>query len=511
MSQTKTIFPTKGNVLQRISVMLRVLRLYLPNILLLAAFAMAFLNLSQGADVLTKTSENTRWYPGIFVLLALFFWVCVVWYSGRIIAYLENDLFIVAPGMLFHLPRLLGFYIYAFFVIAFLNTPVLLGHRMSPVVILTLLVAYGIVYWQLHLRIRILSLLFRKKYGTIKFSRLCGFVFWLNPLVMITCGLMRGNNFSMITGASLLQFIFIFLVINRRNIKEVWPGQKPMSFMENLLEPIFKKAQGKIPRFEAFTFALFNLVSVLAIVIYGLSIFCLPFSISFGTLGVILLALGFYSGLYNLLKMFSVIYRIRLSFFVFILMLTGGFIFEPHTIAVLKTNNNGYDQRMSFREYTYNWLQLHDRELNNDTIPLLPVILVHADGGASRSGYWTATVLAKLDSVTRKNFSRHLFALSGASGGSVGNSTFFALLYLRNNKKAAADTIEKYGMVQPAADFLKTDFLTFTLARLLGPDCFNAIFPFTTDRARALEYSMEYGAGSKALLQDFLPYLSPTL
>jgi hypothetical protein len=503
MSQTKNIFPIKGNILQQISVMLQILRLYLPNILLIATFALAFLNLSQGADVLTKTSENTRWYPGIFVLVALFFWVYVVWYSGRIIAYLENELFLAAPGLLFHLPRLLGFYIYALFVIAFLNTPALLGASLNAVAFISLLAAYGILYWQLNLWIRALSVLFRKKYGTIKFSRICGTVFWLNPVVIIICGLIRESNFSMIIGASLLQFIFIFLVINRRNIREIGPAQKPMEFMENMLEPIFKRAQGKIPRFEEFTFAVFNLVSVLALIIYCLAIFCLPFSIAFGTLGVILLALGFYSGLYNLLKMFSMIYRIRLSFFLFILMLTGGFIFEPHNIQVLRTGPNQYDQRMNFREYVYNWLQLHEQDLTNDSIAMVPVIMVHADGGASRSGFWTASVLGKLDNVTGEKFSRNLFALSGASGGSVGNSTFFALLYLRNKEESAAAYIKKNGMIQPAMDFLKTDFLTFTLARLLGPDCFNAIYPFTADRARALEYSMEYGAGKGVLLDGF--------
>lgn len=503
MSTTKNIFPARGNMLQRLSVMLQILRLYLPNILLIGVFAFAFLGLSQGSDVLIKTSENTKWYPGIFVLIGLFFWVYVVWYSGRILAYLENDLYLAAPGLLFHLPRLLGFYIYAIFIIAFINTPAVLNGRIDGAVFLCLLLAYGVLYWQLNLWIRVLSALLRKKYGMVKFSRICGIVFWMNPVVIICFGLMRRNNFSMITGACLLQLIFLFLVINRRNIKEVWPAQKAMVFMENILEPIFIKAQGKIPRFEEFTFTVFNLVSLLALIIYTLAIFCLPFAITLGTLGVLLLALGFYSGLYNLAKMFSMMYRVKLSFFLFILMLTGGFLFEPHNIETIPAAYNPYDQRMDLKAYVYNWLELHKHTLADNSQPILPVVMVHADGGASRSGYWTASVLGKLDSAIGARFSHCLFALSGASGGSVGNSTYFALLYLRDRQGAAADSIQKYGMIKPATDFLKTDFLTYTLARLLGPDCFNAIYPFTSDRARALEYSMEYGAGKDVLLQGF--------
>ncbi len=503
MSTSQPIFPRRDNTILRISAILQALRLYLPNIALISIFAIAFLNLSQGADVLTKTAENTRWYPGIFVLLALFFWVYVVWYSGRMLAYLENGLFLLVPGLLFHLPRLLGFYIYALFVIAFLNTPDLLGNKLNSPALLLLLLTYGISYWLLNLWIRAGSVLFRKKFGVTRFSKVCGIAFWLNPAVIVTCGLIRESSFGMIAGASILQVIFIFLVINRRNIKEVWPARKPMDFMERLLEPIFIKAQGKIPRFEEFTFTIFNLVSFAALLIYCCAIFYLPFAITFGTLDVILLALGFYTDLYNQLKMLSVLYGVRLSFFVLLLMLAGGLLFEAHNIATIQTPHNPYQERMDLKEYLYNWLQRHEAELADDSVMLVPVIMAHADGGASRSGYWTAAVLGKLDSVTGTSFSRHLFALSGASGGSVGNSAFFALLYLRGHDAAAADSIRKYGMIQPATDFLKTDFLTFTLARLLGPDCFNTIYPFTADRARALEYSMEYGAGNRVLLNGF--------
>ena len=66
--------------------------------------------------------------------------------------------------------------------------------------------------------------------------------------------------------------------------------------------------------------------------------------------------------------------------------------------------------------------------LQDDSIKKFPIFFVMANGGASRSGYWTASVLSKLEDETRGDFSKNLFCLSGASGGSIGNGTFFSLL-----------------------------------------------------------------------------------
>lgn len=503
MARTTNILPERGNILQRISTMLKVFWLYTSNLLLLTAFGLAFLNLSQGGDVLVKTSENTHWYPGILVMLALFFWVYITWYSSRIISYLESDLMQLSPGLLYHMPRLMGFYIYALFVMALLNKPGLLSVPLNGLTIFLLLVGYGVLYWQLNLWTRIGSVTFRKKYGSRRFSRVCSVVFWLNLFVIAGFGMVRKSSLSMIIGATLLQFMFIFLVINRRHIGNIWGAGKLLGLLEDLLSRIFSRALDKIPGFEDFTFAIFNLVSFIALVIYLLAVFWLPFSIGFGTLGVVLLALGFYAGLFNLIKMFSVMYRVKIAFFLLIPMLVGGLLFEPHKITTFAVQHAPYDQRQDLKTFFYNWLQQHESELRNDSLDLLPLVFAHADGGASRSGYWTASVLGALDSATGQRFSRYLFALSGASGGSVGNATFFSLLYLRQLNAGYAGSLNRSGLVQPAQDFLKTDFLTYTLARMLGPDIFNSIYPAVADRARALEYAMEAGASRNTLLDGF--------
>ena len=57
-----------------------------------------------------------------------------------------------------------------------------------------------------------------------------------------------------------------------------------------------------------------------------------------------------------------------------------------------------------------------------------PVFFVLADGGASRSGYWVASVLGMLHDSTNGKFDDHLFALSGASGGKRGQWRLFCFV-----------------------------------------------------------------------------------
>jgi hypothetical protein len=89
-------------------------------------------------------------------------------------------------------------------------------------------------------------------------------------------------------------------------------------------------------------------------------------------------------------------------------------------------------------------------------------------------------------------FSNHLLSLAGASGGSVGNAAFYAMLRAR-------DSVEDIGFSQEARDFFSGDYLTYTLARFLGADVFRHFIPtgIVDDRAAALELSMERREQSK--------------
>ena len=89
----------------------------------------------------------------------------------------------------------------------------------------------------------------------------------------------------------------------------------------------------------------------------------------------------------------------------------------------------------------------------------IPVFLVSAEGGGIRAAYWTARVMAELDEKSNGEFSRHAFALSGVSGGSVGVSAFGGAM-LTGPKSAAERT-------RRLESFFGRDYLSPLVAHLL--------------------------------------------
>ena len=133
----------------------------------------------------------------------------------------------------------------------------------------------------------------------------------------------------------------------------------------------------------------------------------------------------------------------------------------------------------------------------------VPTFVVSAEGGGIRAAYWTALVLGELQDRARAaglDFSRHLFAISGVSGGSLGAATFAALLANRHaGLEPKADGCAVDEGVDPttvrgrAERVLRHDFLSPTVAVMLFSDLFQQFVPygFLNDRAVALERSFE--------------------
>jgi len=113
-----------------------------------------------------------------------------------------------------------------------------------------------------------------------------------------------------------------------------------------------------------------------------------------------------------------------------------------------------------------------------------PIFVVATEGGGIRAAYWTTTVLTQLEKQSKGQFSRHLFAISGVSGGSVG-AVVYASLVAENDPNP----------VKRAGDMLAFDALGPTLADMLQPDLVQRFVPigFLPDRARALERAWEEG------------------
>jgi hypothetical protein len=74
------------------------------------------------------------------------------------------------------------------------------------------------------------------------------------------------------------------------------------------------------------------------------------------------------------------------------------------------------------------WLAAHEASGALREGEEFPVFLVAAEGGGIRAAYWGGDVLAKLQDESGGRFGRHVFALSGVSGGSLASAAFTALL-----------------------------------------------------------------------------------
>ena len=143
--------------------------------------------------------------------------------------------------------------------------------------------------------------------------------------------------------------------------------------------------------------------------------------------------------------------------------------------------NHQNRKRPTLKSHFLSWIKEHNELLSDSTIEEFPVYFILADGGASRSAYWTASVLSKIETETNGAFSKNIYCLSGASGGSLGNITFYASKQLP--LKSRTNEVQAY---------LSNDFLSFPLVRLLGPDLLLPLIPqgVVKDRAEALEKSL---------------------
>ncbi|SEQ25128.1 hypothetical protein SAMN05444359_10781 [Neolewinella agarilytica] len=113
-----------------------------------------------------------------------------------------------------------------------------------------------------------------------------------------------------------------------------------------------------------------------------------------------------------------------------------------HEIRYVTTTAN--NEAPDLETYVTNFLQAAPAEG--------PVILVAADGGGLKACYWTMLNLLALDE--QGQFDGHVFALSGASGGTIGLSMYNYLKSRGKSKAQIREYIEKIGR----GNYLSGDF-----------------------------------------------------
>lgn len=508
--------------LRFLSNLLRSCWLFFPSLVFIILAMVAFSQLSQGQDILISFTETAGAFGHVLAakmifLVAIFFWVYVSWYSSRMVAYIKGwqhreavriidpvlsdqayaSLYDMELRFLQRFPRIIGYgcLLVVMIVLSLLLFPESWVQEQPFLV----LIGATLLAW---LADRTLIRLVQLPGKSALLRNIAWVLFGLVLLLPVLY--VKYDLFSRVPSILLLLLLLFFLYmlyINVRRQHMIREGSKagritgihPAKPVERLVERSMKFLH--LPNEEKSYFAVFNLVAAIGLCFYFLAINSLAASVQIGPFAVILLSFAVLQGFGNMLSALSCKFQVNFHFFIFLfaafLPTPDHHIVRTGSLSERQLDPAIYEKRQQLSEYFYHWVKSRPEI---DTASSYDMYLVLANGGASRSAYWVASVLGKLEDASlqdpRGRFSRHLFCLSGTSGGGLGIANFYTTLLHQQNKEPVK------GFETSGREFLRQDFLSFTLARMLGPDFFNYIPLYNQivpneDRAEALEQAIE--------------------
>jgi hypothetical protein len=190
-------------------------------------------------------------------------------------------------------------------------------------------------------------------------------------------------------------------------------------------------------------------------------------------------------------------YRVPLELTFVLLALVFSLFNDNHTIRTLDTP---VPERPNIARHFHDWYAMLQAKSGNVSPP---VYIVATEGGGIRAAYWTAAVLTAIQQQSPE-FSKHVFAISSVSGGSVGSAVFTSLV--ADGKGSGRDDCgtEQRSIRFAAQQTLSYDALAPTLASLLQADFAQRFLPvgFIPDRQRALEHGWERGWSTRVEPRD---------
>jgi hypothetical protein len=137
-----------------------------------------------------------------------------------------------------------------------------------------------------------------------------------------------------------------------------------------------------------------------------------------------------------------------------------------------------------------------------------PFVIVATTGGGLRAAFWTSVVLGAIEEKVPE-FHKHVFAISGVSGGSFGAALFDTLLKVESREVWDISECENKATLQGRARcILAQDYLAPAVSGLLYPDLLQRFIPLPRplprfpDRAMSTEQGWEQGWRNKGVLVD---------
>lgn len=515
--------PARTPLVDSIRQFLGAIWLFFPTLLFVIIAVFAFWATPEGKDMLIVSVEHPLQLALMY--LAHAFWALVTWYSARLVSYAKES---KTPDPQHNRrwktwPRVLGT---GSFAVLWLGMLLLMVpgkvHQFfqSGLGMLLLfggvLIQYRLTNWMQNWAQRFFQTLLGWKSGRFhRFTFGSTLVIWIICLVasLLISGLWvqgggEGGSYPLAFASVILtfaagQYLFVFLITTRRKIirsqsifspeyleRKVGPA-KEKSWQEKMVERFLSIAIFPEYKGEKRYLTAFMLVSLVGIMTYFSALFSIYVSMGAGGVTVALICFSILLGIGNILSSGSIFLGFNLHVIAITSAIVLGFFLDPYAVRELEASpvEEKAFSRPDAATYFKEWVNNRRTEILAEDWDSTgyPVILAMTHGGASRSAYWTAGVLGKLEESSAGRFSHHLLALAGASGGSVGNGVFLSALKVRRQQDL--DTWEA------GRRYLQGDFLSFTLVRMLGLDYIRHALPlwWMDDRAAALERSMEFG------------------
>lgn len=480
-----------NRVLQHFSKILSMVWLLFPAILFIILTALVFISLAQGQDVVLIAVQTRD--SATLLTLAVTFLAFMSWYTSRLIVYIKTERQSLQlmeagereTGLFWHdaFPRILGYATFFAVEAALINHPYFGTDNDGWWVLALLLVQAGIYYW-----------VYRHFKNTGRNYKSGGTLLAIIALVIILAlifllsanGTIQRNLWVQLVALWVAQTAFlIWNHLRRKHLDTTKTEEKTTITLLKKIKII------TLPDNEVKFFKGFNALMLLPIGFYLAAIFSGDWARMVGPFNIAMLSFGVLLGFLQIVSMVTIWRRVNFHFLLWAIAIITGMFFSPYELRHEPTADKVYNQRNTLDTYAKQWFTNNYNEITDTTsTKKFPVYFVLSDGGASRSGYWVASALGRLESETGGKFSNHLFCLSGASGGSVGNAVFYALL---DSATRNTEFIKSVDYRKAGSDFLRSDFLSSTLSHMLGPDYFRHIISLglTVDRSAALEESME--------------------
>ncbi|WP_448554092.1 hypothetical protein [Thalassotalea montiporae] len=183
---------------------------------------------------------------------------------------------------------------------------------------------------------------------------------------------------------------------------------------------------------------------------------------------------------------------------------------DNHSIRYLETTNNKPLQIAPKFKNLDEALSIYQQSPNKRYIleggkKYIPTFLIASEGGGVRASYWSSVALGILEDKY-PDFHQNVFALSGASGGTVGNMFFLAALNAKTNhlsdpsRQCQSELTEVTNVFTHYRCLLKkvagVDYLSPVTTSFLYNDLLYRFLPlpfWREDRATVLEKSFEKG------------------